>query len=771
MASIDDARTRCPEIVLVNGEDLTPYRQASKRIFFVLARFGTLERLGLDEAFVDLSPQVAAMVAAGSFKEGFLGHVERGAATGGGKGGGASEIDREGGRGSEENDHDDRCLFLGPGECHLAAGSWLAGEARRAVEEETGYQMSCGVSHNSAQITPGPALEEVTGYQMSCGVSRNKMLAKLVSSRHKPNDQTTLVASAAVDFISNLPVRKVPGVGRRLEEQLASRGVTVMKGLLAFTLQDLQMWLGPKLAPFLFGACRAYDPTPVTCKGPAKSVSVEDSFPPIHSLAQAKVAGIPEPTPLVACKDPAKRVIVENSFPSIHSLAQAKPIVHSLLPDLLTRIDEEWEETRRRPKTFTVKWRKREKEYRFTSASCPMPSQALSPSTPPALRVSSLLRLASSLLSRAFTSPSAAAATCSSSRTEASELPSLPAVASSTAAASCDARDSAFQVLPVLVINVGATNFLSSSPQQPECGQPGSAAAAGGLQRWLKKSHSTDIGNAGGGDLQQCLETHRTDTGRFNAGGLQRWLKSHSTDTGNAGSGGLQQGIKPHRTDTGSAGAEGQTALPLRRDAAAAGSMDRWVKPRGVGAGYFVQREREQRDGREEEDEMKGKNVVLGAEKRCSQVLPLRKAGSGYLDRWLGPRVGSRKMGEEEELVTQGGVAKADIVEVEERVRDGEGGKVRDADEDNYAQAEGVEEHRDYHFALRLEAEENGVAKSSKLDRPLKREMASAEGKHTQTMQTKRSKSERKFLGGPGKGKADRNATLDGFVSRQSVLK
>ncbi|CAI7851690.1 unnamed protein product, partial [Closterium sp. NIES-54] len=284
--ALQDSRT---EIVLVNGEDLTPYRAASKKIFSVLSRFGTLERLGLDEAFVDLSPQVATMVAAGSFKEGFLGHVERGA---------AAEIEREGGRGSENG----RCLFLGPGECHLAAGSWLAGQARRAVEEETGYQMSCGVSHN-------------------------KMLAKLVSSRHKPNDQTTLVASAAMDFISNLPVRKVPGVGRRLEEQLASRGVTVMKGLLTFSLQDLQIWLGPKLAPFLFGACRAYDPTPVTCKGPAKSVSVEDSFPPIHSLAQAK------------------------------------PIVQSLLPDLLARIDEEWEETSRRPKTFTVKWRKREKEY------------------------------------------------------------------------------------------------------------------------------------------------------------------------------------------------------------------------------------------------------------------------------------------------------------------------------------------------------------------------------------------------------------------------
>ncbi len=35
--------------MLVNGEDLTPYRQASKRIFNVLARFGVAERLGMDE--------------------------------------------------------------------------------------------------------------------------------------------------------------------------------------------------------------------------------------------------------------------------------------------------------------------------------------------------------------------------------------------------------------------------------------------------------------------------------------------------------------------------------------------------------------------------------------------------------------------------------------------------------------------------------------------------------------------------------------------------
>lgn len=35
---------RCPEIVLLNGEDLTPYRAASKQILGVLGRFGVVEK-------------------------------------------------------------------------------------------------------------------------------------------------------------------------------------------------------------------------------------------------------------------------------------------------------------------------------------------------------------------------------------------------------------------------------------------------------------------------------------------------------------------------------------------------------------------------------------------------------------------------------------------------------------------------------------------------------------------------------------------------------
>ena len=50
MTNIDEALKQCPELILLPGEDLTPYRDASKRIYKTLARFGTAaQRLGMDE--------------------------------------------------------------------------------------------------------------------------------------------------------------------------------------------------------------------------------------------------------------------------------------------------------------------------------------------------------------------------------------------------------------------------------------------------------------------------------------------------------------------------------------------------------------------------------------------------------------------------------------------------------------------------------------------------------------------------------------------------
>lgn len=50
LQGISVAKERCPGLILISGEDLSPYRQASKQILSVLQRFGVAERLGMDEA-------------------------------------------------------------------------------------------------------------------------------------------------------------------------------------------------------------------------------------------------------------------------------------------------------------------------------------------------------------------------------------------------------------------------------------------------------------------------------------------------------------------------------------------------------------------------------------------------------------------------------------------------------------------------------------------------------------------------------------------------
>ena len=57
------------------------------------------------------------------------------------------------------------------------------------------------------------AVKVETGYRCSAGVACNKLLAKLVSGLHKPDDQTVLLPPEAASFVAPLPVRALPGVG------------------------------------------------------------------------------------------------------------------------------------------------------------------------------------------------------------------------------------------------------------------------------------------------------------------------------------------------------------------------------------------------------------------------------------------------------------------------------------------------------------------------------------------------------------------------------
>ncbi|XP_013366274.1 PREDICTED: DNA polymerase iota isoform X2 [Chinchilla lanigera] len=56
---VRDAKEKCPQLILVNGEDLTRYREMSYKVTELLGEFTPLvERLGFDENFVDLTEMV-----------------------------------------------------------------------------------------------------------------------------------------------------------------------------------------------------------------------------------------------------------------------------------------------------------------------------------------------------------------------------------------------------------------------------------------------------------------------------------------------------------------------------------------------------------------------------------------------------------------------------------------------------------------------------------------------------------------------------------------
>jgi DNA polymerase eta len=56
------------------------------------------------------------------------------------------------------------------------------------------------------------------GYSMSGGVAANKLLAKLASAMHKPNQQTVIPLRAVAGLMRELPLTKIGKMGGKVSE-------------------------------------------------------------------------------------------------------------------------------------------------------------------------------------------------------------------------------------------------------------------------------------------------------------------------------------------------------------------------------------------------------------------------------------------------------------------------------------------------------------------------------------------------------------------------
>jgi DNA polymerase-4 len=117
-----------------------------------------------------------------------------------------------------------------------------------------------------------------TGLTCSIGVASNRFLAKLASDLEKPDGLTVVPTRGKAEFIAPLAVSRIPGIGKRTAETLASLGIGTIGQLAAASLPRLRAALGQS-AEYLAARARGEGSAAVeTDERDAKSLSRETTF-------------------------------------------------------------------------------------------------------------------------------------------------------------------------------------------------------------------------------------------------------------------------------------------------------------------------------------------------------------------------------------------------------------------------------------------------------------------------------------------------------------
>lgn len=120
---------------------------------------------------------------------------------------------------------------------------------------------------------------EQEGLTCSVGVASSKLVAKLGSSRAKPDGLVVVPAEQVLDFLHPLPVSALWGVGERAAEILRRLGLTRVGDVAHAPLGMLRSALGEAAARNLHELAWGRDPRRVNPDQVEKSVSAEVTFP------------------------------------------------------------------------------------------------------------------------------------------------------------------------------------------------------------------------------------------------------------------------------------------------------------------------------------------------------------------------------------------------------------------------------------------------------------------------------------------------------------
>ena len=118
---------------------------------------------------------------------------------------------------------------------------------------------------------------EATGLTCSVGIAPNKFLSKIASDWKKPNGLFVIKPHEVEDFIVDLPVKLIPGVGKKSAEHLETLGIKTCRDLRLTPPEILSISFG-KFSQDLYQYARGIDEREIVSEWERKSLSVENTF-------------------------------------------------------------------------------------------------------------------------------------------------------------------------------------------------------------------------------------------------------------------------------------------------------------------------------------------------------------------------------------------------------------------------------------------------------------------------------------------------------------
>ncbi len=186
----------------------------------------------------------------------------------------------------------------------------------------------------------------------SAGVAPNKFLAKIASDWRKPDGLFVIKPHQVEDFLTPLPVRKIPGVGKVMQMRLEEIGVETVGQLREHDMTALQAAFG-SMGRVLYRRARGIDERPVQPHRPVQSISTEDTLgtdqplehlaPLIERLAdkvwQARAKTCREPrTVVLKLKTSDFRILTRSRTPAQPPRSAGE--LRSLALELMHRVDQ-----------------------------------------------------------------------------------------------------------------------------------------------------------------------------------------------------------------------------------------------------------------------------------------------------------------------------------------------------------------------------------------------------------------------------------------------